>query len=245
MNIKTILSVIFTSCFSLSITACNAPAEHSHVPVNSNIEQTNSEAEIASPEQTQTDDVNKNSKSSDEITNPSDSNNHQSIVVYYSRTGDNYSVGNITIGNTAKVAAEIAKQTGADLVEIKPVKDYPAVYKECTDVAKQELNEHARPAIATTVENFEQYHTVYIGYPMWWGDAPMVVYTFLDNHAIDSKTLIPFATHEGSGLANTPYKLQKAYPKAIVKDGLEITGSVAQNNPEEVQKQVSAFLKKK
>lgn len=170
--------------------------------------------------------------------------NNKSIVVYYSRTGDNYSVGNITVGNTAKIANEIAKQSGADIFEITPVTPYPAVYKECTDVAKQELEDNARPAIATTVENFDQYNTVYLGYPIWWGDAPMIVYTFLENYNFENKTVITFNTHEGSGSAGTAQKIQKAIPKATVKEGIVMTGSKAQNDPDEVTKQVKTLLQK-
>lgn len=172
-----------------------------------------------------------------------DKSNTKSIVVYYSRTGENYSVGNITVGNTAKVAAEIAKQTGADLFEIKPVKSYPANYKKCIEVAQQEKENNVRPQIATTVEHFEQYNTVYLGYPNWWGDMPMIVYTFIESQNFDGKTVIPFVTHEGSGLSGTPQKLRKALPKATVTNGIAITGSTAQNKPDEVTKKVSELIK--
>ena len=166
-----------------------------------------------------------------------------SIVVYYSKTGENYSVGNIEVGNTAKVANEIVKQTGADLFEIKPVKPYPDEYKKCTEVAQQEKDDNARPQIATTVENFEQYNIVYLGYPIWWGDMPMVVYTFIEAQNFDGKTVIPFATHEGSGISGTPQKLRKALPKATVTEGIAITGSTAQNKPDEVAKSVAELIK--
>ena len=169
--------------------------------------------------------------------------NNKSIVVYYSRTDENYNVGNITVGNTAKVAAEIAKQTGADLFEIKPVKAYPAEYKAWIEIAQQEKDDNARPQIATTVEHFDQYNTVYLGYPIWWGDLPMVVYTFIESQNFDGKTVIPFATHEGSGISGTPQKLRKALPKATVTDGIAMTGSTAQNNPDEVTKKVSELIK--
>lgn len=168
----------------------------------------------------------------------------KSIVVYYSRTGDNYSVGNIEVGNTAKIALEIVKQTGADRFEIVPEKAYPAVYKACTEVAQEEKNANARPKIATTLEHFEQYDTVYLGYPIWWGDMPMVVYTFIESYDFDNKTVIPFNTHEGSGQAGTWGNLRKALPKATVKDGLVMTGSTAQNDPDEVARQVKALLQK-
>ena len=165
------------------------------------------------------------------------------IVVYYSRTDENYRVGNITEGNTAKVAAEIARQTGADVFEIKPVKAYPAEYKACIELAQQEKDDNARPQIATTVSDFARYNTVYLGYPIWWGDMPMVVYTFIEGQNFDGKTVIPFATHEGSGISGTPQKLRKALPKATVTEGIAITGSTAQNDPNAVKKVVGELIK--
>ncbi len=169
----------------------------------------------------------------------------KAIVVYYSRTGENYSVGNIKVGNTAKVAMEIAKQSGADLFEIKPVKAYPANYKECIEVARQEKEANARPQIAVAVEHFEQYSTVYLGYPNWWGDLPMIVYTFIESQDFAGKTVIPFVTHEGSGLSGTPQKLRQVLPKATVTEGLAISGSTAQNRPDEVAKKAAELIKQK
>lgn len=166
----------------------------------------------------------------------------KAVVVYYSRADDNYSVGTLTVGNTAKVAAEIVRQTGADSFEITPVKPYPKEYTPCTELAKQELADRARPQIATTLENFDQYDTVYLGYPIWWGDMPMIVYTFIENYNFDQKTVITFNTHEGSGNSGTTEKIRKALPKANVRQGLVMTGGKAQNDADEVTKQVKAML---
>ncbi len=92
------------------------------------------------------------------------------LVVYFSRTGEQYRVGVIDKGNTAIVADMIVEQTGADSFEILPKEDYPYTYKELTDVAKKELNENARPAYAGKVPDLSQYKTVFIGAPVWWGD---------------------------------------------------------------------------
>ena len=126
------------------------------------------------------------------------------LVVYFSRTGEQYNVGEIDKGNTAIIAEMIADETGADTFEILPEEDYyPYTYDELTDVARQEQNEDARPAYAGEVSDFEQYTTVFIGSPVWWGDWPMIMYTFFEENAdaLAGKTLIPFSTHEGSGLA--------------------------------------------
>ena len=126
------------------------------------------------------------------------------LVVYFSRTGEQYTVGVIDEGNTAIVAKMIADQTGADLFEVLPVDDYyPMTYDELTEVAKQEQNDNARPAYAGEVPDLSQYDTIFIGAPVWWGDWPMIMYTFFENNAdaLAGKTLIPFSTHEGSGLS--------------------------------------------
>ena len=125
------------------------------------------------------------------------------LIAYFSHTGENYNVGVIEKGNTHIVADMIAEETGGDLFEIATVNPYPDTYEECTEVAMQEQRENARPELTAQVENMEQYDTVYLGYPIWWGELPMAVYTFLESYDFSGKTIVPFCTHEGSGLAGT------------------------------------------
>ena len=115
---------------------------------------------------------------------PSESAEQDVLVVYFSRTGEQYGVGEINKGNTAIVADMIIDQTGADSFEILPEEDYyPYTYDELTDVAKQEQNENARPAYAGEVPDLTQYSTVFIGAPVWWSDWPMIMYTFFEKIA--------------------------------------------------------------
>lgn len=173
------------------------------------------------------------------------SNGKSSVVVYFSRTGEQYGVGVIEKGNTAIVADAIVEQTGADSFEILPKNDnYPTTYNELTDVAKEEQNQNARPEIKDTLQNFEQYDTIYLGYPIWWGDLPMICYTFLESYDFSGKTIIPFCTHAGSGNAGTQSKIQFAAPNATVKDVLAIAGTDTQNNPDSVKTAVSEWLNK-
>ena len=103
-------------------------------------------------------------------------------------------------GNTAIVAKMIAEHLGADTFEILSVDDrYPLTYSELTDVAKQEQNENARPAYAGEVPDLSKYDTIFIGAPVWWGDWPMICYTFFESEDLSGKTLYPFSTHAGSG----------------------------------------------
>ncbi|MBQ8476191.1 flavodoxin [bacterium] len=151
------------------------------------------------------------------------------LVAYFSRTGEQYGVGNIQEGNTAIIAKMIAKKTSGDLFEIKPLKDnYPSKYSSLTQFAKEEKMQNLRPELKDKVENFSKYDTIFIGYPNWWGDMPMPVYTFLESYDFKGKKLYHFCTHEGSGGA---------------KEGLSLYGHTAQNDRIEADKKVTQWLK--
>jgi len=163
------------------------------------------------------------------------------LVTFFSRTGENYAVGNITKGNTHIVAEMVAKQTGGDLFEIQPVKPYPTGYEKCTEVAQEEKSSNARPAIKED-KDIAGYDTIYIGYPIWWGDAPMPVYTWIEKHDWQGKTVIPFCTHEGSGLGSSPDNIATACKGAILGEGLEIQGSTAQRQQDKTRQIVERWL---
>ena len=164
------------------------------------------------------------------------------LVTYFSHTGENYNVGVIEEGNTAKLAKVIAEQTGSDLFEIVPVVDYPQSYDECLEVATAEQREGARPEYVGDVENWEQYDTVFIGYPIWWGEIPNIVYTFMENLDFAGKTVIPFNTHEGSGQSHSQRDIENALPDATVLQGLAVRGAMAQNDADATAKAVSDWL---
>ena len=164
------------------------------------------------------------------------------LVTYFSHAGENYNVGVVEEGNTAKLAKVIAEQTGADLFEIVPVVDYPQSYDECLEVATAEQREGARPEYVGDVENWEQYDTVFIGYPIWWGEIPNIVYTFMENHDFAGKTVIPFNTHEGSGQSHSQRDIENALPDATVLQGLAVRGATAQNDADATAKAVSDWL---
>lgn len=170
-------------------------------------------------------------------------NSSDTLVIYFSRTGEQYTVGVIDKGNTAIVAEMIAEQTGADLFEVLPEDDhYPMTYDALTDVAKQEQNDNARPAYSGELPDLGGYSTIYIGAPVWWGDWPMIMYTVFENNDFSGKTLIPFSTHEGSGLSGFDKKLQSACPDAEVLKGLAVRGNDAQNSQDKVRESVNSWL---
>ncbi len=177
--------------------------------------------------------------------NSGTSDSTKTLVVYFSRTGEQYGVGNIDKGNTAIVAEMITEKTGADSFEILPKEDYyPYTYDALTDIAKQELNDNARPEIKGTIPDLSKYDTVFIGAPVWWGDWPMIMYTFFEGNkdALAGKTLIPFSTHAGSGLSGFDSKLSTACPNSTIGTGLAIAGTDAQNNQDSVRENINGWL---
>ena len=166
-----------------------------------------------------------------------------SIVIYFSRAGENYSVGNIEKGNTQVIAEMIAEQTGADSFKLETVVPYSDVYSEVVTVAQQEQHDNARPEL-TYIPDVSSYKNIYLGYPIWWGDMPMAVYTFLENADLSGKTILPFCTHAGSGLADTVNTLKAKLPDSDISEGLAIAGTTAQNDHEGSLKAVLEWLGK-
>ena len=164
------------------------------------------------------------------------------LVAVFSRADENYGVGYITVGNTMKLAQVIAAKTGAELFEVAPAKKYPADYDTCIDVAKKEQNQKARPAIAQD-KDISEYDVIFLGYPVWWGDIPMCMYTFIEAHDWAGKTVIPFCTHEGSGSGRTDRTLKSSLKGAEVKPAMAMRGGTAQNNATEVERTVDRWLK--
>ena len=166
------------------------------------------------------------------------------LVVYFSHTGENYNVGYIEEGNTAIIANMIANATGADKFEIVPEKPYPKdSYEECIEIAQQEKRANARPAVKGDIA-IEDYDVIFLGYPNWWGEVPMCVYTFIEKHDWNGKTVIPFITYEGSGMGGTDSKIAKATTgsNTLVGKGLAVQGKVAQENRTSAKKSVDNWL---
>ncbi len=150
----------------------------------------------------------------------------KAIVVFFSHAGDNYAVGNIEVGNTKIVADYISEITGADQFEIVTHKYDGMAYTPLINLAQEETRNGELPPYEGTDPDLSQYDTVFIGGPVWWGTYPQVMFTFFKKHANDlkGKTVIPFTTHEGSGLANCVDDVKKAFPGANVQRGFSIYG---------------------
>lgn len=160
----------------------------------------------------------------------------KTLVVFFSHAGENYSVGNIEVGNTKIVADYISEITGAEQFEIVADKDYDMPYMELIEVAKQEANNGELPAMVGGLEHLDQYDTVFIGGPVWWGTYPQVMFTFFRDYDLNGKTIIPFTTHEGSGLASCVDDVKEAYPNAVVKSGFAIYGHEVRSGRAKVEK---------
>ncbi len=164
------------------------------------------------------------------------------LVVYFSRTGNQFN-GNITEGNTAIVAKVIAEELKADTFEIKPkANNYNLPYRELTELARDEKEKGIRPEYIGEIENLSSYSTVFIGSPVWWGDYPMIMYSFFEHNDLNGKTLIPFATHEGSGLAGFDLRLKDLFKSAKVLSGLALKGTMVQNDRSFAETEVKNFL---
>lgn len=128
------------------------------------------------------------------------------------------------LGNTQYVAQVIQEQTGADIVRLEPLNPYPTDHRTLVDLAKNEQNIGARPALANPIANIDQYDVIFIGYPNWWGDMPMILYTFLEGTDLSGKTIIPFNTHGGSGFSSTIQTIQRLQPNAtVITDGFTVS----------------------
>ena len=160
----------------------------------------------------------------------------KSIVIFFSHAGDNYSVGNIEVGNTKIVADYITEIKGADQFEIVTHKYDGMAYMPLIELAKEEANKGELPPYEGTAPDLSQYDTVFIGGPVWWGTYPQVMFTLFKNINLDGKTVIPFTTHEGSGLASCASDVKKAFPKAKVTGEFSIYGHEVRTGKAKVEK---------
>lgn len=211
---KKIASIFMVFTLLLSLAACSS---------NTNNTGTSSASQSSQPNSSQT--VGSDDSSTDSESSAPESEATQtgskSLVVCFSWSG-----------NTENVAKSIQSQTDSDIFEIVPATPYSDDYDAVVDLAQAEQSEDARPAIADSIENIADYDVIYVGYPNWWGDMPMILYTFFDSYDFSGKTVAPFCTSGGSGLSDTVNAIKELEPNAAVTEGLHI-GSSASSNPDD------------
>lgn len=247
---KKLFSLILAAVMVLALAACgnSAPAESSSeeetAPSNGSNVQTEPSTPVddTEPSAPVDDTEPDSSQAGDTAQTEQTEGGSNMLVAYFSLAGEQYGVGVIEEGNTSIIAHIIAEQTGADLFEIKPETPYPTTYQGLLDISRQEMRDNARPEIADTVDNMDDYDTIFIGYPNWWGDMPMIVYNFLERYDLSGKTIVPFCTHGGSGLSDTESTIADI-TGGTMKDGLAIPGTTAQNDRDTAKSEVTQWLR--
>ena len=165
------------------------------------------------------------------------------LVVYFSHKGENYSKGkivNLEKGNTEIAAEMISNILNVDIFEIVAEKEYPFNYNECIEIAKKELRENSKIKLKQDID-IKEYDTIFVGYPNWWGTMP--VWTFLEGKDFNNKRILPFCTHEGSGLGKSESDIKKLTSGTEVLKGLAINGSEVNNVEKQIKKWLEDSLK--
>lgn len=214
---KKICSLIMLSAFLFSLAACGSGTNHEEASSASQ------QAKTSDLEATKEAGQPKDSSGTDQ-TRP------KSLVVYFSWSG-----------NTENAARSVQSQTDSDLFEIVPAESYGEDYDTLLEAAREEQANSARPAIAGSVEDMEQYDVVYVGFPIWWGDMPMILYTFFDTYDLSGKTVALFCTSGGSGLSNTVNEVKDLEPDAIVTEGLHISSDASSDPDNAVREWLNAI----
>lgn len=211
---KKIISFFMALAMVLSLAACS----------------TNQSLSESTPEES-------SSQTNESTPTPSNTNG-KNLVVYFSMP-DNVDDSTVvidgeTLGNTQYMAYVIQETVGADIFRIEPETPYPTDHDELVDLASEEQSDNARPAIKDTIENFDTYENIFVGYPNWWGDMPMILYSFFDEYDFSGKTIIPFNTHGGSGFSGTISTIKELEPNAEVLDGKSISRNDIQDAEQEI-----------
>ena len=167
----------------------------------------------------------------------------KTLIAFFSRADENYFGGAmryVKVGNTEIVAGIIKDLIPADSFKIEMKDPYSPVYMTCIEEAKKDLRAKARPELVSVPESIDEYDTVILAYPNYWGSMPMAVYTFLESFDFSGKTILPLCTNEGSGMGSSEREIKKTCPGATVKKGLPITGSAAAGSKSSVERWLKA-----
>ena len=167
----------------------------------------------------------------------------KTLIAFFSRADENYFGGAmryVKVGNTEIVAGIIKDLVPADTFKIEMKNPYSPVYMTCIEEAKKDLRAKARPELVSMPESIDEYDTVILAYPNYWGTMPMAVYTFLENFDFSGKTILPLCTNEGSGMGSSEREIKKTCPGAVVKKGLPSTGSAAAGSKSSVERWLKA-----
>ena len=168
---------------------------------------------------------------------------NKTLIAFFSRADENYFGGAmryIKVGNTEVVVNHMKEMIDADVFKIEMKEPYSPVYMTCIDEAKKDLRNDARPELVSNPDSIDQYDTVILAYPNYWGTMPMAVLTFLERFDLNGKTILPLCTNEGSGMGSSEKDLKRYASGAQIKNGLSITGSKAADSDDKVEKWLKA-----
>ena len=167
----------------------------------------------------------------------------KALIIYFSRAGENYSVGTVDKGNTELIVDYLTEVTKIKSFKIVPETEYPINYDETVEIAKKEKNSNTRPKIKNPLSSISEYDVILLGYPIWHGNLPNIVMTQLESLDFEGKTIYPFNTHEGSGVGFSINDIKKSAPKADVKEGFPLKGQYARKD--DSKKDINEWLKDK
>ncbi|SHI74638.1 Flavodoxin [Desulfosporosinus lacus DSM 15449] len=242
---KKATAILLSLIMIVSIVGCS----NKKTPSSDNTQKSSSDSTTVSPG----DSTPKSESSTDSSSGQSATKNSNILIAYFTMPEDVNTAGvdaiasasivvkdGKALGNTQYMAQVIQQTAGGDLFSIETVQQYPLDHDPLVDQAAAEQKKNARPKLATHVENMEDYDIIFLGYPNWWGDLPMPLYTFLEEYDLSGKTIIPFCPHGGNGFSRTVSTIAEMQPKATVsKDGL----TVSRNNVADSEAEVKAWLK--
>ena len=220
---KTAFLIALCALCLIALTACassqpTAPTETAAPTAEATAAPTDAPAESASP--------------------TADSAGSKILIVYFSvpddRDNSYVEIGGERLGNTQYMAYVIQQNTGADIFRIQPKTPYPTDHSALLSVAQEEIRTNARPEIDGTIENFDSYDTVFVGYPNWNADLPYIMYTFFETYDFSGKNIVPFNTHGGSGFSGTRETIAQLEPNATLLEGKSISRSSIEGAEQEI-----------
>ena len=247
---KKIFAAIISLAVAISLTACSSSSEQDQTSAASTTTY-NSPTENNSP--TSGGNSNASNGSDTESSGKNSASVSNILVAYFSRVGNtvweddvdavtsaSLNVVNGEYEGNAQILAQMAQEvTGGDLFLIQTENTYPSDYRKTTDVAADEQNNNARPALSSHVENMEQYDTIVLIYPNWWGTLPQALFTFLEEYDFSGKTILPLCTHAGSRMGSSERDIAALCPDANLLEGLAVSGSSAASAQSDVEKWIT------
>ena len=153
----------------------------------------------------------------------------KTIIIYFSRPGENYNVGKVDKGNTEMIVEYLRELSNIKIYKIIPEQEYPENYEETLKFVQNEQSSNARPKIKNLLIDISKYNNILLGYPIWYEHIPNILITLLESLDLKGKVIYPFNTHEGSGSGNSISEIKKYAPNAIVKNGFALSGTDARN----------------